>query len=262
MVTLTYPAEYPADGRIVMNHWRRMRQWFVRQGNTAGLWFKEFQARGAPHFHVFLPSPVPKETVARAWYDIVGSGDVRHLWAGTRTESLRNPQAAGAYAAKYAAKSLQKEVPDGFSSVGRFWGTWGNPAICRTEVLSGRDAVDVVRTVRRGYQQKRKAWKCRRRFRDNGRSGFTGWESGQIAAQALGHLTARDSALILGSERDKLLTYRAWVGPNSKIEPAERHQAQQERRPTNSSAPEKRNYLDVTQRSLGNLPRSVSLRSG
>lgn len=200
MVTLTYPREYPVDGRAVMDHWRRMRQWFARQGNPAGLWFKEFQLRGAPHFHVFLPNRVDKSAVALAWYSIVGSDDFRHLQAGTRTEALRNPEAIGAYAAKYAAKRLQKEVPDGCTDVGRFWGTWGKPAITTDSVLRGRDAVDVIRMVRRGYQAKRKTWKCRRRFRDNGRSGFTGWDSGDLAAQAVQVLTRSRGTEILGTE--------------------------------------------------------------
>lgn len=203
MVTLTYPAEYPVDGRRVMNHWRRMRQWLVRNGNPVGLWFKEFQARGAPHFHVFMPTEVPKAAVAEAWYSIVGSGDLRHLRAGTRTERLRNPDAAGAYAAKYASKSLQKEVPEEFRNVGRFWGTWGNPSITETVVLRGSEAVSVVRTVRRGYESRRKEWNCRRRFRDNGRAGFTGWESGALAAQAVQRLTGGGSDLILGREHPR-----------------------------------------------------------
>lgn len=203
MVTLTYPGEYPVDGRQVMNHWRRMRQWLVRNGNPAGLWFKEFQARGAPHFHVFMPTEVPKAAVAEAWYSIVGSGDLRHLRAGTRTERLRNPEAAGAYAAKYASKSLQKEVPEEFQNVGRFWGTWGNPMIAETVVLRGNEAVSVVRTVRRGYESRRKEWNCRRRFRDNGRAGFTGWESGALAAHAVRRLTALGSHLILAVEHPR-----------------------------------------------------------
>jgi hypothetical protein len=200
MVTLTYPREYPVNGRTVMDHWRRMRQWFARQGNPAGLWFKEFQLRGAPHFHVFLPNRVDKAAVALAWYSIVGSNDFRHLQAGTRTEALRNPESVGAYAAKYAAKRLQKEVPEGYTDVGRFWGIWGKPEITTDSVLRGPYAVNVIRMVRRGYQAKRKTWQCRRRFRDNGRSGFTGWDSGALAAKALQVLTASEPKQILAAE--------------------------------------------------------------
>jgi hypothetical protein len=158
---------------------------------------------------VFLTNAVNKTAVAEAWYAIVGSGDVRHLWAGTRTEALRNPRSVGGYAAKYAAKRLQKEVPDGFTDVGRFWGVWGKPAITTETLVRGADAVSLVRTVRRAYLAKRKTWKCRRRFRDNGRAGFTGWDSGPVAAQSIRILTASRDGQILKLRQD---TSGKWAG--------------------------------------------------
>jgi hypothetical protein len=253
MVTLTYPGKFPVDGRVVMDHWRRMRQWLIRNGNPVGLWFKEFQARGAPHFHVFLPHDIPKSDVAAAWYAIVGSGDVRHLRAGTRTERLRNPKAAGAYAAKYASKTLQKEVPEDFCEVGRFWGTWGNPSICQTTTLRGREAVSIVRTVRRGYESRRKGWRCRRRFRDNGRAGFTGWESGPLAAQALQRLTRWESGLILGLEREIGNANGKGRGASTNFRPSNQSEIG---RQTHQSAPVKRNHQNSKRRSLGILSRS------
>ena len=91
MLTLTYPADFPLDGRIVKNHWRRFRQWMVRNGAKTGLWVLEFQKRGAPHFHIFIQEPLDKDAVANAWYRIVGSGDPKHLEAGTRIETFRPP---------------------------------------------------------------------------------------------------------------------------------------------------------------------------
>ena len=58
---------------------------------------------------------------AQAWADIT-KGDAA---ACVRVESLRDADAAGSYAAKYAAKSDQKEVPPGYINVGRFWGHRG-----------------------------------------------------------------------------------------------------------------------------------------
>jgi hypothetical protein len=259
MVTLTYPGDFPCDGRTVKSHWRRMRQWFLRHGNPSGLWFLEFQARGAPHFHVFLPCEVPMKDVAEAWYAIVGSGDIRHLWAGTRTEALRNPHAAGAYAAKYASKTVQKEVPEGFSDVGRFWGIWGQARICEETVLPWREAVPLVRAVRRAYKNRRKSWKCAKRFRDNGTAGFTGWESGPLAAQALRRLTRCDSGLILGLERINGNGYGKGRGATASNEPSN-HRIQAGRH--HHSAPIERNHQDSERRSLGSLSRSELLRSG
>src|SRR5207237_2216798 len=124
LVTLTYPAAFPTDGRRVKRDWAVMRKWLARRG-VGGFWFLEFQARGAPHIHAFLTGPVSKESVASAWYRMVASGDRKHLRAGTRIEWLRSANACGAYASKYAAKQGQRLVPFDFMSVGGFGGPFG-----------------------------------------------------------------------------------------------------------------------------------------
>ncbi len=58
MLTLTYPSDFPMNGRMVKDHWRRFRQWMVRNNAATGLWVLEFQKRGAPHFHVFIREPL------------------------------------------------------------------------------------------------------------------------------------------------------------------------------------------------------------
>ena len=105
MLTLTYPADFPMDGLLVKNHWRRFRQWMVRNGGKTGLWVLEFQKRGAPHFHIFLQQLLDRIAVSEAWYRIVNSGDPKHLQAGTRIERFIFPPAIGGYVMKYAAKS-------------------------------------------------------------------------------------------------------------------------------------------------------------
>jgi hypothetical protein len=187
MLTLTYPREFPMDGRLVKRHWHNMRTWLVREG-IKGCWFLEFQKRGAPHFHVFLNGRVDKMRVAQRWYEIVGSEDLNHRLAGTRIELLREQHAASAYAAKYASKIEQKEPPEGFTDVGRFWGTFGDLDVSPLEVLeycSEERFVDVstgqvvpnpgvqaARFARRLMSVRRKA-RGLPPFRDNGRTGFT-----------------------------------------------------------------------------------------
>jgi hypothetical protein len=196
LLTLTYPGEFSTDGREVKRHWANMRRWLARRG-VAGAWFMEFQERGAPHFHVFLTGEVPKEEVAAAWYQIVGSGDHRHARAGTRIEALRELHAAGAYAAKYLRKQEQKEVPEGFSDVGRFWGLFGGLSVepvvqvdnqerleaATGEVLPGL-AVPAAR-VMRGLVNARRRAAGRPRFNDSGRQGFTGYGCGPAMARYL-----------------------------------------------------------------------------
>jgi hypothetical protein len=73
---------------------------------------------------------------------------------------------------KYAAKIEQKDVPPEFQNVGRFWGTWGKPEICRTARLPLSAAKTLIRLIRRAHIKQRQTWKLKKRFRDNGRSGF------------------------------------------------------------------------------------------
>lgn len=133
MITLTYPSEYPSDGRTVKTHFHAFLTWLARDIGVRPdyLWFLEFQARGAPHYHILidwkLPMHLPERSsfrfrVSSAWYRIVGSKDVRHLQAGTRVETIRKPDGARRYAVKYAMKMKQKHVPSEYRNVGRFWG--------------------------------------------------------------------------------------------------------------------------------------------
>jgi hypothetical protein len=140
MVTLTYPGFYETDGRKVKEHLRRFLQELKRHHERSGrdtsmystFWFLEFQERGAPHFHLFSTWLPSKEWVAKRWYEIVNSEDIRHLHAGTRVEFLRSGREGTiAYASKYAAKQEQKVVPENYEKVGRFWGVSG-----RRDVMS------------------------------------------------------------------------------------------------------------------------------
>ena len=188
MLTLTYPGSYPQDGRIVKNHWRRFRQWMVRNGAVYGLWVLEFQKRGAPHFHVFINSRLETAAASKAWYSIVDSGDSKHLRAGIRIERFHHRPALGPYLMKYAAKMDQKDVPSEFANVGRFWGTWGTVSPCTVVKLSQDSAKHLVRMIRRAHLKVRKDWKYRQHFRDNGRSGFMAWDSAPMVRRVIDDL--------------------------------------------------------------------------
>jgi hypothetical protein len=125
MVTLTYPADFPADGLIVKQHFKRFKDSLLRRYSADYLWCLEFQKRGAPHYHILIDNPGPLDDrlwVSRRWFDVVGSGDHKHLLAGTRVERLRSKEGGKRYVVKYASKMRQKKVPDGYANVGRFWG--------------------------------------------------------------------------------------------------------------------------------------------
>lgn len=152
MITLTYPKDFPSDGKEVKRHLDAFLKWLRRE--TKGLsylWFLEFQKRGAPHFHIIYDTPFPRARedqkalrfrVSCAWYRIVKSGDPKHLAAGCRTERIRTEKGARNYCVKYAFKMKQKTVPEGYRNVGRLWGASRDVLpVCRREVQCTEDDV-------------------------------------------------------------------------------------------------------------------------
>ena len=124
MITLTYPENHTNDGKLVKSHLNRFLTALRRKReNLKYFWFLEFQWNGSPHFHIFLSTKfIEMDWVALQWFDIVGSEDIKHLEAGTRTERVRKEKGGRHYAVKYACKCWQKIVPQRYQDVGRFWG--------------------------------------------------------------------------------------------------------------------------------------------
>jgi hypothetical protein len=160
MITLTYPKEFPSDGRKVKSDLSNFLD-FVRrdQARPDYLWFLEFQKRGAPHIHLLLDAPWPSTLrdkvnwrfrVRSAWYRIVGSGDEKHLLAGTSVEKLRTPEGGKRYAVKYALKMYQKIVPLGYRNCGRFWGH--SQAVKPLPLGQYRCTEDDIRAVLEGWE--------------------------------------------------------------------------------------------------------------
>jgi hypothetical protein len=137
IVTFTVPAEewaktasggdYMTDGLVFKEHARRLRQWMTYR-NIYGVWFLEFQERGAPHLHILISEELDDITQRKLhhyWYKLVGSNCPHHEARGVDAQVLRKKEAAGGYAAKYSAKQDQKQVPTAYENVGRFWGKFG-----------------------------------------------------------------------------------------------------------------------------------------
>ena len=152
MLTLTYPLEYPSDGKTVKKHFHAFLSWLRRDtGGTSYLWFLEFQKRGAPHFHILISMPMPSSVADRSafrlrmswtWYRLVGSGDLKHFAAGCRAARIRNKEGARNYTVKYAWKMKQKTIPKEYRNVGRLWGASRNvKPVCRQEVKCTEDDV-------------------------------------------------------------------------------------------------------------------------
>lgn len=149
MVTLTYPGFFESNGANVKEHLRRFLQECKRKIERenpldviyySAFWFLEFQERGAPHFHIFTTHYFNKDWVSSTWYRIVNSEDPRHLAAGTRCEKLHAGRSGTiSYASKYAIKQCQKEVPENYTNVGRFWGVSGYRATMSADTFVSRD---------------------------------------------------------------------------------------------------------------------------
>lgn len=124
-VGLTYPAEFPMDGQVLQEHLHHLLVELKRvHGVGHHLWAREFQERGAGHFHALFDEFIPKDWLSRRWFEIVGSGDEKHLAAGTSIERCINRAEGASYMAKvYGAKYEQKEPPAGFVNLGRYWGS-------------------------------------------------------------------------------------------------------------------------------------------
>jgi len=143
LATLTYPGDWRTiapDGPSCRRHMeafrKRLTRFLAALGVTdwSALWFREFQRRGAPHFHLLLWGDglsmldlrQARRWMATAWAEVVAHPNpdefAKHRRAGTGLEVMRTQSFA--YAVAYANKPHQKQVPEGFASPGRWWGLW------------------------------------------------------------------------------------------------------------------------------------------
>ena len=135
-VTLTYPSVWSNDWKVWKKHLNHIRvRLEQRYGPCPTVWKLEPQRRGAPHFHwlLFCPPSIKaggidafRRWLAQAWYEVVNSGDEKHLRAGTGVEQMRSWNGVTTYAAKYLGKSccfFDHETGEVLKS-GRFWGVW------------------------------------------------------------------------------------------------------------------------------------------
>jgi hypothetical protein len=183
MVTLTYPADWqtvaPA-GHVVKRHvWMWLRRYRRAWGDgVVGAWKLEFQARGAPHIHIFMCPPHGRAAGRgpgsglsfRHWLSLTWAGIVdhpdpveyqKHLAAGTAVDfaealKCKDPKRLAIYFGKhgmYRDKEYQNTVPalwrEPGASPGRFWGYWGLRKVAVAAELSEQDYLLVARTVRR-----------------------------------------------------------------------------------------------------------------
>jgi hypothetical protein len=124
---LTYHNKFPLDGKESKKHLNAFLVGFRRAFPGAPyLWILEFQGRGAAHYHLFTNVPTTEENrlrLASIWCKIVDSDDVDLLNFHSRPQNFISwDMGTGSYVAKYLEKERQKDVPENYKNVGRFWG--------------------------------------------------------------------------------------------------------------------------------------------
>lgn len=125
MITVTYPAIFPENGKDVKYHLKKLLQCIRRRFAASYFWFLEFQGRGAPHFHILLSNewyrPSDIDWLKETWNKII-ENDSEHTESGTRIEKLESVEGGKRYPVKYGAIMKQKKIPTQYTDVGRFWG--------------------------------------------------------------------------------------------------------------------------------------------
>jgi hypothetical protein len=97
-----------------------------------------------------------REWVSRRWFEIVGSGDMKHFRAGTRVESLKSVDGVLGYLCKYISSDKDQTRPGNFT--GRYWGNFNKVALpfSETETIdfeSYRESVVVARWIRKRIEK-------------------------------------------------------------------------------------------------------------
>lgn len=191
MVTLTYPADWETvagDGKEVKRHVRVWKERYRRAWGepVVGAWKLEFQARGAPHVHIFM---APPHGVARGggvgaglrfhhwlsavWADVVNHPDsaeyMKHLAAGTAVDfkeahKVTDPRRLASYFGKHGqwrSKEYQHNVPECWQAPGkgpgRFWGYWGLKVLRVAVEMTGEDFQLATRIMRR-WSERVRVW--------------------------------------------------------------------------------------------------------
>lgn len=213
-ITLTYPRVYSEDPAEWRRHLEAFRKALERRWGQVGThWKLERQHRGAPHWHLIWYFLMPRAMLkafrrwtSTTWYRVVGSGDERHLRAGTQVKYARSSKGVMAYAAKYAAK-----LGDDEGEWGRRWGVWNKKCLPIKPVVKrlAPSAFKLVRRVLRRLSGKRNVTiTARERRRRKALRGPRGAPTGYMTAAW---------AFAAGADMERLLAWLARDFPSTGI---------------------------------------------
>jgi len=184
-LTLTYPDHFPRDAA----RWKRDLDVFLKRAKrrypkSVWIWRLEWKARLsgenkgeiAPHFHLLGLgiSRLSLRWLSEGWYEVVGSGDLRHLGAGTQAQRIRSRRGIMYYASKYMGKVA--ESYEGWT--GRCWGIVGRellPVVLVLIELTWKQWYR-IRRVLRGWLEAKRGRKAWGRLRGQGLTAYMGDE--------------------------------------------------------------------------------------
>lgn len=171
LITLTYPELFSAEPADWAEDFRRfVIAWERRWGEKLhALWAREFQRRGAPHYHLaaVLPKGVDAHEVhvwmAETWYKIAGHGDIKHLHQHLKAghfEVGESHRALFRYLKRELGKGAQKTLPswlagdDNPRGAGRWWGKLGFEYAEVSELVTFDEYQMLRRAIRRLLRQR------------------------------------------------------------------------------------------------------------
>jgi len=178
-ILLTYHNVAPLRGDIVK---RQLNQLLVElrkkyQGINY-IWVLEFHKSGVPHVHLFTDLEYNQDhtqDVGRRWNRITGESEM-HLQFHLDERNMRKwDMQSGKYLAKqYLAKANQKDVPERFHNVGRFWGASRSMSPrcdilsidqTKTQKILDRAAIVAVRYLTKRYEKTLKKYGIKKNYR-------------------------------------------------------------------------------------------------
>ena len=118
---------------------------------------------------MLLNKEIKEEVLAKMWFKIVGSGDLKHLKRGVHVAPIRSKDGMAKYFATYLSKQEQKHVPIEYQNVGRFWGSSLDLLECTIKKYygNGEDIQTLkkqLRPIRRWFDGKKRSWSKKRKF--------------------------------------------------------------------------------------------------